>query len=287
MAGIYIHIPFCGSFCTYCGFYSELCRNGGEMEFFVAALEKEAAAQRGFFKNLQDNSVKTLYFGGGTPSVLPPGLFGRIYSAVSRNFDLTGVEEFTVEVNPEDILEEGGAQKIRAWKECGVNRISMGVQSFSDTHLKFMRRRHDAQGVLRAFGILREAGFNNISIDLIFGYEGLSLSDWEYNLETAVRLAPEHISAYQMSIDGGSFLADMVDSGSYREPSAEVCAEQYALLQDMLQTAGYNQYEISNFCRPGFHSRHNSAYWDRVPYLGLGPAAHSFDGGAARFWNPS
>ena len=250
---------------------------------YVAALEREIKLRRHYLDGC--GPVRTIYFGGGTPSLLRPEEFIRIYDALAAAFDLSGVEEFTVEVNPEDIAGEGGLTE--AYRRCGVNRISMGVQSFCDAHLKWMNRRHTAATALRAFEKLRAAGFDNISIDLIFGFAGLTDSDWRATLRQAVALAPEHISAYQMSIDPESALAERLAAGRYSELSDETCAAQYALLQDTLEAAGYEQYEISNFCLPGRHSRHNSAYWDRTAYLGLGPAAHSFDGSARRSWNPS
>ena len=161
----------------------------------------------------------------------------------------------------------------------------MGVQSFCDDHLKWMNRRHDAATAQQAFGKLRADGFDNISVDLIFGFAGLTVSEWLNNLRQAISLRPEHISAYQMSIDPESTLAEMAARGGYSEPDDEACARQYAMLQDTLEAAGYVQYEISNFCLPGRHSRHNSAYWTREAYLGLGPAAHSFDGNYCRLWN--
>ena len=239
--------------------------------------------RRDFFSG--NGQIKTIYFGGGTPSLLSADEFGAIVQSLAANFDLASVEEFTVEVNPEDITT--GAAPIEKYRSCGVNRISMGVQSFCDSHLRWMNRRHDAATAQKAFTVLREAGFDNISIDLIFGYAALTDDQWRETLQHAVALHPEHISAYQMSIDPESALAEMTADGRYTEPDEETCARQYALLQDTLEDAGYQQYEISNFCLPGRHSRHNSAYWEREPYLGLGPAAHSFDGDTRRSWNPS
>lgn len=283
MAGIYIHIPFCASFCTYCGFYSEVCPRLGGHGRYVAALKKEMALRREYLDGC--GPVKTVYFGGGTPSLLSADDFGAAVAALRETFDLSTLEEFTVEVNPEDVATRDDL--LPAFKAAGVNRISMGVQSFCDTHLKWMNRRHSAATAREAFARLREAGFDNISIDLIFGFAGLTEGQWRYNLEQAVALRPEHISAYQMSIDPESALAEMAASGRYEEPLDETCAAEYALLQDTLCAAGYGQYEISNFCLPGRHSRHNSAYWDRTAYLGLGAAAHSFNGSDRRQWNPA
>ena len=241
------------------------------------------ALRRDFFA--VGETIKTLYFGGGTPSLLSAVDFWATVAALRETFDLSRLEEFTVEVNPEDVSR--GTAPLEAYRAAGVNRISMGVQSFCDSHLKWMNRRHTAATAQEAFSLLRRAGFENISIDLIFGYAGLAEAQWRCNLEQAVALAPEHISAYQMSIDDNSSLADLVARGEYAEPDDETCASQYAALQDTLEAAGYRQYEISNFCLPGRHSRHNSAYWERSAYLGLGAAAHSFNGCDRRQWNPA
>ena len=260
-----------------------MCPRQGTHTRYIEALGGEIALRRDYFKG--QGVVKTLYFGGGTPSLLSPDEFRTIRDMIAAGFDLSAVEEFTVEVNPEDVATCSGL--LPALKEIGVNRISMGVQSFCDRHLRWMNRRHSAATAIEAFKKLREAGFDNISIDLIFGFAGLEEKQWLDTLKRATGLAPEHISAYQMSIDEESTLAELVAQGKYAEPDDETCARQYAMLQEELQKAGYEQYEVSNFCRPGRHSRHNSAYWDRTAYLGLGAAAHSFDGNDQRQWNPS
>ena len=333
MAGIYIHIPFCSQFCTYCNFYS--VKQLGLRERFVQAMVNEIEARKDFFKNI-GSSVTTVYIGGGTPSVLLPGQLGRIVEALRRTFDLSGLQEFTIEVNPNDITPEYAA----FLTSLGVNRVSMGMQSFEDSHLKWMNRRHTSSEGIQAYRTLREAGINNISLDLIFGYAPLSGQQWENNIDTMISLNPEHISAYQMSIEPGSRLSAMSRNGTYTPPSDEECLKQYTLLQTKLTAAGYHQYEISNFARQkpaqqepvqrepaqqnsaqqsqratehcswpavlntadasaSLHvsqhhvsqhyvsqynvsqhcvSQHNSSYWDGTPYLGLGPAAHSYSG---------
>ena len=249
------------------------------------------------------DAVNTLYIGGGTPSVLPLDVLSRIVGAVSQTERLSLVteqlslvtepvevttptelfDEFTVEVNPEDIVEKG-REYVRGLLALGVNRISMGIQSFNDDILRWMNRRHDAGNAVKAFHILRESGVRNISIDLIFGISQLTDEIWKDTIEKALELAPEHISAYQLSIEEGSALAKMVADGRYVEASEEQCRRQYDILCQSLRLAGYHHYEISNFAKPGFEAVHNSAYWRRAPYIGLGPGAHSLTGNV-RSWN--
>lgn len=230
------------------------------------------------------DAVNTLYIGGGTPSVLPLDVLARIVSAVTEPVEVTSpFEEFTVEVNPEDIVEKG-CEYVRGLMALGVNRISMGIQSFDDGILRWMNRRHDAARAVEAFRILRGSGVRNISIDLIFGLSQLTDEIWKDTIEKALELAPEHISAYQLSIEEGSALAKMVADGRYVEATDEQCRRQYDILCQSLRLAGYHHYEISNFAKPGFEAVHNSAYWRRVPYVGLGPGAHSLSGNV-RSWN--
>ena len=194
------------------------------------------------------------------------------------------MEEFTVEANPDDVCGSKGGDLQRCWHDCGVNRVSVGVQSFHDEHLKWMNRRHDAAEAEQAVRVLTD-NFGNVSLDLIFGYAGLGEEEWSQDIRKAVSLGVRHISSYQMSLDSGSMLSKLEEKGRYKEPDEDVCRSHYFLLQDILEESGFVQYEISNFCLPGFHSRHNSAYWAREPYLGLGPGAHSFDGDRRRSWN--
>lgn len=249
------------------------------------------------------DAVNTLYIGGGTPSVLPLDVLSRIVGAVSQTERLSLVteqlslvtepvevtiptelfDEFTVEVNPEDIVEKG-REYVRGLLALGVNRISMGIQSFNDDILRWMNRRHDAGNAVKAFHILRESGVRNISIDLIFGISQLTDETWKGTIEKALELSPEHISAYQLSIEEGSALAKMVADGRYVEASEEQCRRQYDILCRCLGRSGYHHYEISNFAKPGFEAVHNSAYWRRAPYIGLGPGAHSLTGNV-RSWN--
>lgn len=292
---IYLHVPFCGSFCTYCDFYSEICRGGRAFNEYADAVLKEVNDRREeICMNMSaPGAVNTLYIGGGTPSVLPLDVLRRIVDALLSSRSLrrgentvgaqSPFEEFTVEVNPEDIVEKGG-EYVRGLLETGVDRVSMGIQSFDDGILRWMNRRHSAAGAVEAFRILRRCGVRNISVDLIFGLSQLADDVWEDTIERALELAPEHISAYQLSIEEGSALAKLVADGRYVEASDEQCRHQYDVLCQTLRQAGYHHYEISNFARPGFEAVHNNAYWSRVPYIGLGPGAHSLTGDI-RSWN--
>ena len=321
---IYVHIPFCKSFCTYCGFYSE---TSACYDRYVEALLREIDSRKSEFDATMD--VNTLYIGGGTPSVMPLPMLCRVVEALkdesgSRNFD-----EFTVELNPEDVIQRGEAYA-EALLGMGVTRASMGVQSFDDVVLRWMNRRHDAETAVRAYRILEKSGFRNISIDLIFGLPELgpdsqtrhsdsqpkhsgSLSGrfsghrgkdgyvpflderlWRETILRALDISasgmlPSHISAYQLSVEPDSALDGMIADGRCREASEESCARQYEILCEELSAAGYHHYEISNFALPGMESRHNSAYWRHVPYVGLGPGAHSLsilpDGHRCRSWN--
>ena len=273
---IYIHVPFCKSFCTYCDFYSEI-RSPKVQKLFVEELCSEIEARRGEIESTL--GLNTLYIGGGTPSVLEPEGLRRIVECLGYG----PYQEFTVEVNPDDITLEYA----RFLKELGVNRVSMGVQSFDDGLLRWMNRRHTSAGARQAFRYLRDAGFQNISIDLIFGISQLTSQLWEETLKEAVELAPEHISAYQLTVEEGSGLAEMIKAGRYAEAPDEQCAAQYQALCELLKAAGYRHYEISNFALPGREAVHNSAYWRRLPYAGLGPGAHSLIGNDIRSWNSS
>ncbi|MFA6677424.1 MAG: radical SAM family heme chaperone HemW [Bacteroidales bacterium] len=272
MAGIYIHVPFCNTFCIYCGFYSEVKK--GMQDEYVKKIIQEISESTIII------NPSTLYIGGGTPSVLTKRQLLDIKRAVDLKYPGAELQEFTIEINPDDVSRE----LCETMKAMHVSRVSMGVQSFHDKHLKWMRRRHSASEAKSSYKLLRENGFNNISMDLIFGYEGLSIEEWSEDIDTMLELRPEHISAYQMSIEEDSGLGKLYAKGRYKEPGDEFCARQYSLLQEKLKEAGYIQYEVSNFCLPGYKSKHNSSYWEREPYLGFGPAAHSFIG-YKRFWN--
>ena len=261
MPGLYVHFPFCASKCIYCDFYARVRK---DWKPYVEALLREIRERTG------ELSVPptTLYFGGGTPSLLPPALLARVAGACRESFGVQAFEEFTVEVNPDDVT----PALADALREMGVSRVSMGVQSFHDAHLRWMRRRHTAAQAGEACATLRRAGFDNLSLDLIFGFEGLEDADWLASVDRALDLQPAHISCYQMM-------------GRWTDRDEERCRRQYMLLQERLVAAGFVQYEISNYALPGRESRHNGAYWSREAYLGFGAGAHSFDGDRLRRWN--
>ena len=292
---IYVHIPFCRSFCTYCDFYSEVaakCRGTEDArkqdELFGEFADALVAEVRMRGQEITDDT-NTLYIGGGTPSVLPLYVFERLLDALHELGHGGPYNEFTVEVNPEDIVDKG-EDYVKGLLAMGVNRISMGVQSFDDGILKFMNRRHTSSVARNAYAILENAGVRNISVDLIFGLPQLSDDQWDDTLKAVLEISPsgrppQHVSAYQLSVEPGSMLARMVEKGRFEEAPEELCEHQYAMLCKALGRAGYHHYEISNFAQPGYEAVHNSAYWKHIKYVGLGPGAHSFADGRSRQWN--
>ena len=297
---VYLHVPFCRSFCTYCGFYSETCSKSRQSELFneyADAVLTEAEERK---EEIRSNPLRTLYIGGGTPSVLPLDVLSRIADGIRTIQGPSPLREFTIEVNPEDIVEKGD-EYLAGLLDLGVTRISMGIQSFDDGILRWMNRRHDSARARKAYSIIRRAAGHagrdiDVSIDLIFGIPGLDLQTWERTVSAALSLgkdegfkAPDHISAYQLSIEEGSALEEKIARGECTEASDEDCYRQYRTLCRKLREGGYNHYEISNFAIPGKEAVHNSAYWNRTPYVGLGPGAHSLtirdDGQQVRSWN--
>lgn len=270
MAGVYVHIPFCASRCSYCDFFSTL-RLDEVGHDYVEALIAEARLRKA---ELNGKPVKTLYMGGGTPSQLPLPLLARLIDGLKATLDLNAVQEFTLEANPDDVTPEWCA----AVRALGVNRVSMGVQSFQDAVLRLVGRRHTARQAIDAVASLRHAGIDNISIDLIYGLPGQTLETWAESVRQAVDLRPQHISAYGLTYEPGTRLWQQRECGEVVEASEDQYLDMYRILVGMLQTAGYEHYEISNFALPGYRSRHNSSYWNETPYLGLGAAAHSYDG---------
>jgi len=272
-SGVYIHIPFCKSRCSYCDFATDVYRGRAAVDRYVNALVKEISDPNSEFPN-PTSQIETLYFGGGTPSLLSPRQLESIVSAVSDRFALADDLELTLEMNPATVTPE----KLRAYRSIGVNRASFGVQTFNNRDLKLLARGHDATDARLTYIHLREAGFENVSFDLIAGLPGQSIDDWQTNLEEAVALAPEHLSLYLLEIHEGTPLAEQLRSQRRPVPDEDVAAEMYELMLEMTASAGLDQYEISNFARSGFESRHNSKYWTLDPVFGFGVSAHSFDG---------
>lgn len=278
MSGIYLHIPFCGSKCLYCSFYSEPFQKQFAQNYPNAIISE--------FLNRQNeipNDVETIYFGGGTPSKLKDEDLCNILQSVADKISggIKSLKEITLEVNPEDVT----ADRAEKWASYGFNRISMGVQSFNDATLKSIGRRHDSQRALDAYNILR-CHFSNISLDLICGLPE-SMDDWNRSIDKTIQLRPEHISAYILETDNNSVLAKLHKSGKVVLPDEDEIRPRFSRLIERVTDAGYLQYEISNFAIPGFESKHNSSYWLGKPYLGLGPSASSYDGSFIRRTNDS
>lgn len=276
MAGIYIHIPFCKTRCIYCDFYSTTLVNGWK-ERFVNALCKEIEMRKEY---LDGRCIDTVYFGGGTPSLLFAEDFAVIFDCLSKCFDLSQCTEITLEANPDDLT----LSYLKELSALPFNRISMGVQTFDNRSLSLLNRRHTAEQAIEAVRASREVGFRNLSIDLIYGLPGESENQWQTDLEQAIALHPEHISAYHLTYENGTPLERMLRKKQVSEVSEETSLHFFTSLVETLTKAGYEQYEISNFCQTGLQSRHNSSYWQGVHYLGLGPSAHSFNG-TSRSWN--
>lgn len=279
-AGVYVHIPFCESRCIYCGFYSTTLSSLRER--YVDALLTEIDMRKDGLRGILHDAVPvvdTIYIGGGTPSMLPVAGLCRILDKVRGVFG-SGQREVTVEVNPDDV----SAGFVSGLRSCGVNRISMGVQTFSDERLRFIRRRHTSRQALEAIDVVRNAGIDNVSIDLMFGFPGETLAEWQSDLSTAVALRPSHVSAYSLMYEDGTALSAMLANGKVTAVDDETSRAMYAALVDTLAAESYEHYEISNFARPGFRSIHNSSYWRDVPYLGFGAAAHSYTL-SRRSWN--
>jgi oxygen-independent coproporphyrinogen III oxidase len=275
MAGIYLHIPFCRQACHYCNFHfstSLQLKND-----FVQALLKETGLQQ---KYLQGQAVNTIYFGGGTPSLLTIEELQQVSDALHRHHTIATDVEVTLEANPDDIT----ADKLAQWKLAGINRLSIGVQSFFEEDLRWMNRAHTAGQAVDCIKRAQDAGFHNLTIDLIYGGPTLPDAHWEQNVQQAIDLQVPHLSCYALTVEPGTALNTLIGKNKMSDVSTEDQARQFLLLMDWLQQAGYEHYEISNFALPGKRSRHNSAYWQGARYLGLGPSAHSFNG-VSRQWN--
>ncbi|MBP7415507.1 MAG: radical SAM family heme chaperone HemW [Pyrinomonadaceae bacterium] len=269
-AGIYLHIPFCKSRCSYCDFATDVLRSNDAVERYVDAICSEIRNSKFEIRN----STDSIYFGGGTPSLLNPAQVKKILNSVFSEFSVATNSEITMEMNPATVTPES----LAAYRALGVNRASFGVQTFDDHALKLLARGHDANDARATFQMLREAGFDNVSFDLIAGLPGQTLDAWEQNLDEAIAMSPEHLSLYLLEIHEGTPLAEQVRSNRQPTPDPELAAEMYEIMLDRLAAAGYAQYEISNFSKRGRESRHNSKYWTLDPVFGFGVSAHSFDG---------
>ena len=274
---LYIHVPFCEKRCIYCDFYSTT--SGSEVrQRYVEALCRELITQR---ELMGAGEVKSIYFGGGTPSQLSIGELAQIFQTIRLHYTVNPQAEITFEANPDDVTNE----RVGAWQQLGINRVSLGVQTFDDDLLTVLRRRHTAAQAREAVRALTEGGLTNVSIDLIYGLPLQSLARFTQDLAEAFALPITHLSSYALSVEDGTSLSRMVARGELTPADDELCLACYEALMDAASQAGFTHYEISNFAREGYHSRHNTAYWDGTPYLGCGPGAHSYDGKDRRWYN--
>jgi oxygen-independent coproporphyrinogen-3 oxidase len=277
MAGIYIHIPFCKQACHYCDFhFSTSLKN---KDAFLNVLKKEIQLQKDY---LETKSISTIYFGGGTPSLLSEKELMHIFGTLNDHFSISSNAEITLEANPDDLTKE----KIKELKKTPINRLSVGIQSFYDADLKLMNRVHNSSEALSTVKLSQDRGFDNISIDLIYGIPTLTHDKWRNNLQTAFALNVKHISAYCLTVEPKTALADFVRSGKIKNVDELHSSEQFEIMLEATHNTDFVQYEISNFCKDGFYSKHNSNYWLKENYLGLGPSAHSYNG-TSRQWNIS
>ena len=277
MAGIYIHIPFCRKACTYCNFHFSTSLQ--QKKNFLDALHHEIKLRRDFLKEGQ--IIETIYFGGGTPSLLECDEIKAIMDALQVNYLISSDTECTLEANPDDITSSG----VKAWMQAGINRLSLGVQSFDDAELAWMNRAHTASQSLQSIDEIQEAGMQNFSVDLIFGSPLQSQDSLEKNTQLITSKKIKHISCYALTVEPRTVLFQQVKKGQTADTNPEQQANDFLFLMNYLQDAGYEHYEISNYALPGYRSKHNSSYWQAVPYLGLGPSAHGYDGINKRRWN--
>jgi oxygen-independent coproporphyrinogen-3 oxidase len=276
MAGVYLHIPFCKRACHYCNFHFSTSTR--LQEGFIVALLAEIEIR----KHYLSESVSTIYFGGGTPSILPSKDIDRILTQLQNHFTIETGVEITLEANPDDITE----QKLQEWKAVGINRLSIGVQSFFEEDLLWMNRAHNAVQAAVSIDLAQKEGFNNLTIDLIYGAPTLTDKNWMKNVEKAVELRIPHLSCYALTVETKTPLEKLIKKKVLANVDADKQARHFELLMVMMKEAGYEHYEISNFAKSGFRSKHNSSYWQGKPYIGLGPSAHSFNG-ISRQWNIS
>lgn len=271
MAGIYLHIPFCHKACSYCDFH--FSTNLKKVDEMALAIVREAHLRKGYFTG--HPTVETIYFGGGTPSLMPTAHLGKILDALRETFPVSQNPEITLEGNPDDL----DNAKLKELQTMGVNRLSIGVQSFSDRDLLLLNRNHSAQQADRCIKAAQDLGIENITLDLIYGIPGSGMQQWQANVEQAVALQVPHVSAYALTVEEKTLLHHQIEKGMVTAEPDATHEAQYFHLIDRLADAGIAQYELSNFAKPGHRSRHNGAYWKGIPYLGLGPSAHSFEGG--------
>jgi oxygen-independent coproporphyrinogen III oxidase len=274
MAGIYIHIPFCKQACHYCDFH--FSTNQSDSAELVAAICSEIALQKNY---LQGETIDTVYFGGGTPSVLTGKQLDAILSSLHKNFSIHAGAEITLEANPDDL----SLEKLQQLKSTGINRLSIGVQSFDAGILSYLNRAHTSTDATGCFQLARQAGFDNVSMDLIYAIPGLSDDKWIDTIDQMLVLAPEHISCYSLTIEGKTVFSRWLEKGKLEVVHDDVSARQLEILVQRLEDAGYLHYEVSNFSKRGYESRHNSSYWKEKNYLGLGPSAHSYNGAVRQF----
>lgn len=277
MAGIYIHIPYCRQKCHYCNFFSVASR--ATMHAMVGAIRHEMLLQRTY---TDKQSIETIYFGGGTPSILESSGLEKLMNGLRQNFEIDEKSEITLEANPDDISTEN----LKRWKNLGINRLSIGIQSFRDEDLKYLNRVHNAGKAIDCLTMAKEAGFNNLTLDLIFGIPGLSDEGWLFNINTALDLQIPHISAYSLTVEPRTALDLLIRKGKAAPVDEQQSARQFEILMETMSARGYLHYEISNYCLPGHFAKHNTAYWKGETYLGLGPSAHSYNG-KTRQWNVS
>ncbi|TNE77433.1 MAG: radical SAM family heme chaperone HemW [Bacteroidetes bacterium] len=276
MAGIYIHIPFCKKKCSYCDFHFTTSFHAYK-DRMMNAIEKEISDRK---REIQ-TPLETIYFGGGTPSLLSTTELASVLSAIRASFEIKEDAEVTLETNPDDLRD---VEVIRSWRNAGVNRLSIGIQSFRQKDLDWMNRAHDISDIFLALKNAKEVGIDNITIDLIYGLPEMDLSEWEEQLDQFLELEIPHLSAYCLTVEPRTALNKWVETNEVKPANDDLQSEQFNLLVSKLAERGYEQYEISNFAIKGFRSRHNSAYWEGKEYLGIGPSAHSFDGKVRR-WN--
>ena len=277
MAGIYLHIPFCKKACHYCDFH--FSTSPQYKDLMVKALRSEIILRKDYTGQEQ---IETIYFGGGTPSLLSADELQVLISEITNHYPVSSSAEITLEANPDDL----NPQKVKELRQTLINRFSIGVQSFFEEDLKWMNRAHNAREAQSAVKRVQDAGFENITVDLIYGYPLLSDDKWKSNIQQLIELQVPHISSYSITVEPATALASFIHSGKQKPMDETQSAGQFLMLMEQLQEAGFEHYEISNFAKPGMYSRHNSNYWQGVPYLGIGPSAHSYNGDT-RQWNVS